>query len=168
MRDITSRKEAEESAERQLKLLSRSVEQSPVSIVITEINGKIEYVNPVFEITSGYTLDEIRGKSLKMLKSGFHSKDFYEDLWSTILSGKEWRGEFRNKKKSGEYYWNQAVISPILNCKGEVTNFVSVMEDITESKKWFSSCWKPRKWLKKATGLKPHSLPTSVTRYAHP
>ncbi len=135
MRDITSRKEAEDAAERQLKLLSRSVEQSPVSIVITDIQGKIEYVNPVFETTSGYTMDEIRGKSLKMLKSGFHSMDFYQDLWNTILSGKDWRGEFRNKKKCGEYYWNHAVISPIQNSRGEVTNFVSVMEDITESKK---------------------------------
>jgi PAS domain S-box-containing protein len=154
MRDITPRREAEEAAERQLKLLSRSIEQSPVSIVITDIKGKIEYVNPIFETTSGYTISEIRGKSLKMLKSGFHSKDFYEDLWNTILSGKDWKGEFRNKTKSGEYYWNHAVISPILNPRGEVTNFVSVMEDITESKKMLEQLLEAKEKAEESNRLK--------------
>jgi PAS domain S-box-containing protein len=135
IRDITSRKTNEKASGQQLRLLSRSVEQSPVSIVITGLDGRIEYVNPMFETTSGYTLDEVQGKTLRVLKSGFHTNQFYEQLWSTILSGRDWKGEFRNKKKNGEFYWCQVIISPIENVTGEITNFVSVMEDVTENKK---------------------------------
>jgi PAS domain S-box-containing protein len=129
--DITEKRKAEEK----LKLLSRTVEQSPVAIEITDVDGNLEYVNPVFELTTGYELSEIKGMNPRILKSGYHSEDFYRDLWNTILSGKEWSGEFRNKKKSGELYWEETVISPILNESGEIINFVAVKEDITERKK---------------------------------
>jgi PAS domain S-box-containing protein len=129
--DVTEKR----STERQLKLLSRSVEQSPVSVIITDTNGKIEYVNPGFEKITGYSLQEVKGKTPRILNSGYQSREFYKDLWTTILAGKDWHGEFRNKKKNGELYWIQAVISPILNSKGEVTNFVSIRENITERKK---------------------------------
>ncbi len=129
--DVTEKKRAE----RQLVLLSRSVEQSPVSVLITDIHGTIEYVNPGFERTTGYSFEEVKGKNPRILKSGHQSPEFYHSLWTTILSGKDWTGEFRNRKKSGELYWEQTVISPILNSKGKVTNFVSIREDITERKK---------------------------------
>ena len=129
--DVTEKKKTE----KQLKLLSRSVEQSPVSTIITDIHGAIEYVNPVFEKITGYSLQEVRGKNPRFLKSGHHSGQFYRNLWETILSGKDWSGEFRNKRKNGELYWIHALISPILNSRGEVTNFVSIREDITQRKK---------------------------------
>ncbi len=129
--DVTQRKRAE----KQLKLLSRSVEQNPISISITDTNGYFEYVNPVFEKITGYSLKEIKGKTPRILKSGHHSPEFYKDLWRTILAGKDWKGELRNKKKNGQPYWIQAIISPILNNHGKVTNFVSLREDITERKK---------------------------------
>ncbi len=120
--------------EKQLKLLSRSVEQSPVSIAITDIDGHIEYVNPAFEKTTGYSREEITGKTMRVLKSGSHSREFYKELWAAILSGRNWSGELKNKKKNGEIYWEEASISPIFNQQGEIVNFVSVSEDITGSK----------------------------------
>lgn len=129
--DVTEKK----LAERQLKLLSRSVEQSPVSVVITNTKGIIEYVNPGFEKISGYSSGEALGKNPRFLKSGLLPDEFYRNLWKTILSGKDWSGELLNKRKNGDLYWIQAVISPILNNRGEVTNFVSIREDITDRKK---------------------------------
>ena len=129
--DVTEKK----SAEKQLKLLSRSVEQSPVSIIVTDTSGKIEYVNPGFQRISGYSLEEVKGQTPRFLKSGYHPPEYYRHLWSTILSGKDWAGELRNRKKNGELYWINAVISPVLNSRGEVTNFVSIREDITGRKK---------------------------------
>lgn len=129
--DVTEKKKTEQ----QLKLLSRSVEQSPVSILITSQTGKIEYVNPIFTAVSGYTFEEVLGKTPRILKSGVQENSFYEDMWKTILSGKDWSGELVNKRKNGELYWEKAEISPILNEKGEITHFVAVKEDITEKKR---------------------------------
>jgi PAS domain S-box-containing protein len=120
--------------QKKLNLLSRSVEQSPVSIMITGINGDIEYVNPHFEFTTGYTLDEVRNRNPRFLKSSYQQSDVYQNLWKTILAGKDWTGELINKKKNGDIYWERVAISPILNAQGMVTNFVSVREDITEHK----------------------------------
>lgn len=130
VQDITGRKEAEE----QLRKLSVAVEQSPVSILITDTKGIIEYVNPKFTRISGYTLEEIRGKNVRILKSGETSPEAYKNLWETITAGGEWRGEFRNRKKSGKLYWDFATISPIMNHEGVITHFLSVQEDITKRK----------------------------------
>lgn len=130
MRDITERKQAEE----QLRKLSRAIDQSPSAIIITDVEGNIEYVNPRFANLTGYEFAEVEGKNPKLLKSGEKSKEEYKELWETILSGKEWRGEFRNKKKNGDLYWEGAVISPITNVNGKITHFVAVKEDITERK----------------------------------
>jgi hypothetical protein len=128
--DISERKFAED----QLKKLSMAVEQSPVSIFITDIAGNIEYVNPkVIEVT-GYTLKELIGKTPNIFSAGKTPKSVYQNLWKTIASGKEWHGEFHNKRKNGEFYWELASISPILNEKGEITNYLAVKEDITERK----------------------------------
>ena len=128
--DVTEKKRAE----KQLKLLSRSLEQSPVSVVITDINGHIEYVNPIFNKITGYSLEEINGKTLRILKLGYQYPEFYKDLWTTILAGKDWSGELINKKKSGQIYWEHTIISPVLNDQERVSNFVCISEDITERK----------------------------------
>jgi PAS domain S-box-containing protein len=121
-------------AEGQLRKLSRAVEQSPASVVITDLRGNIEYVNPKFSRVTGYAREEALGKNPRILKSGELSAEAYEKLWRTITSGGEWRGEFHNKKKNGELYWESAVISPIRNSGGVITHFLAVKEDITERK----------------------------------
>jgi PAS domain S-box-containing protein len=112
--------------------LLAAVEQSPSSVVIADLRGKIEYVNPKFTELTGYTLEETLGKNPRILKSGKHSVEIYEQLWRTITSGGDWRGEFHNKKKNGELYLESAVISPIRDAQGAITHFVAVKEDITQ------------------------------------
>jgi PAS domain S-box-containing protein len=121
--------------ENQLRKLSRAVEQSPTSIVITDLNSNIEYVNPKFTETTGYTFDEVKGQNPRILSSGQKTSEDYSEMWNAILSGKEWRGEFYNKKKNGELYWEAAYISPITDAKNNITHFVALKEDITEKKK---------------------------------
>lgn len=129
--DIRERKEVED----RLRKLYNSVEHSPATVVVTDKDGTIEYVNPKFTETTGYTSEEAVGQNPRILKTELQSREFYIDLWDTILSGHEWRGEFCNKKKNGDLFWESASISPIRNEKGEITHFVSVKEDITEKKK---------------------------------
>ncbi len=130
-RDITERKRAEE----QLRKLSQAVEQSPACVVITDPSGNIEYVNPKFTQLTGYTLEEALGKNPRILKSGETPPEVYKQLWETITSGREWRGEFHNKKKNGELYWESASISPVRDTRGAITHFLAVKEDITERKR---------------------------------
>lgn len=132
--DVTERK----MAELEVRKLSRAVEQSPAIILITDTKGSIEYVNPKFTEITGYTFDEVRGVNPKILKSGHTSDEQYKTLWKTINSGREWRGEFLNKKKNGEVYWEHAFISPIINEEGKILNYLAVKEDITERKKLLS------------------------------
>jgi PAS domain S-box-containing protein len=129
-RDITERKQAEE----QFRKLSRAVEQSANTIVITDTGGHIEYVNPKFAETTGYTRDEAIGQHTRILKSGITSPEEYKRLWETIRAGGEWQGEFCNKKKNGELYWEFASISPIKDENGVITHFLAVKENITERK----------------------------------
>jgi len=126
--DITERKQAED----ELRKLSRVVEQSPSIIVITDTRGYIEYVNPKFTQITGYATEEALGKNPRFLKSGEQGLEFYQELWNTILAGQEWRGEYVNKKKNGELYWELATIAPIRNAEGKITRFVKLAEDITE------------------------------------
>jgi PAS domain S-box-containing protein len=129
--DITDRKQAEES----LQKLSLAIEQMPVTVMITNHEGVIEYVNPNFTKVTGYLAEEVIGFKPNLVKSGWHPEAFFDDLWSTILSGKEWRGEMRNKRKNGELYWESASISPVKGPSGEIRHFVGVKEDITEKKR---------------------------------
>ncbi|WP_321371644.1 PAS domain S-box protein [uncultured Draconibacterium sp.] len=129
--DITRRKTLEQTNE----MLSKAVESSSASILITDANGKIEYVNPFFEEKTGYLKKEIIGKNPNFLNSGKHNASFYNNLWETILSGKIWQGEFKNKKKNGKFFWEQANISPIFDTNGNITQFVAVKEDITEKRR---------------------------------
>jgi PAS domain S-box-containing protein len=129
-RDITWRKQQEE----EITKLSVGVEQSPVLVIITDTEGTISYVNQKFTEVTGYQPEEVIGKNPRILKSGQMSPEEYSELWKTITSGKEWRGEFLNKKKNGELYWESASISPIKNEKGETAFYIGVKEDITERK----------------------------------
>jgi len=128
IRDISERRHAAE----QINKLSRAVTQSPVSIIITDAKGIIEYVNPKFTQVSGYEYDEIIGQSPRILKSGETPPEEYKRLWDTISAGGQWRGMLHNVKKNGELFWESATISPIRNLDGEITHYLAVKEDITE------------------------------------
>ncbi|MGF1613991.1 MAG: putative bifunctional diguanylate cyclase/phosphodiesterase [Gammaproteobacteria bacterium] len=130
LRDTTERQRTEED----LRKLTRVVEQSPVSVVITDAQGTIEYVNPKFVELTGYTATEVIGQKPSILKSGFTSEATYAVLWQTITSGREWRGEFRNRKRNGELFWEYASISPIKGTDGRISHFLAVKEDITVRK----------------------------------
>ncbi|HTR80267.1 MAG TPA: PAS domain S-box protein [Bacteroidota bacterium] len=129
--DISERKRAEE----QLQKLSLAVGQSPASIVITDTQGNIEYVNPKFTEVTGYAANEAIGANPRILKSGNTPPEDYRRMWETISSGEAWRGEFHNRKKNGELFWEMASISPVKNKDNVITNYVAVKEDITERKK---------------------------------
>jgi len=130
IQDITERKRAEEA----LRKLSQVVEQSPVSIVITDTAGRIEFVNPKFVQLTGYSLEEVRGKNPRFLNSGKDGPEASEKLWETITAGEVWEGEFLNRKKSGEFFSEHATISPIRDGNGVITHFLAIKEDITERK----------------------------------
>jgi PAS domain S-box-containing protein len=114
-----------------LKKMSLATEQSPASIIVTDILGNIEYVNPKFCKLTGFEAGEVLGLNPRILKSGLTSPETYRQLWQTISMGEEWHGEMVNKKKCGDFYYESAVISPIVNEDGVITNFVAVKEDIT-------------------------------------
>jgi PAS domain S-box-containing protein len=117
-----------------IKQLSTAVEQSPVTIVITDTDGRIEYVNKRFCSQTGYTSEEVIGKKTSLFKSGRHNQEFYKELWDTITDNRDWDGEFYNKKKNGEFYWEEARISPIVNENGVITHYLGVKADITKRK----------------------------------
>jgi diguanylate cyclase (GGDEF)-like protein/PAS domain S-box-containing protein len=116
------------------RTLQRAVEQSPASIVITDTQGNITYVNPKFTEVTGYTFEEALGQNPRILKSGEKSSAEYHTLWQTIAAGQEWRGEFHNQRKDGSQFWEYASISPVFDDDGNVTHFVAVKEDITQRK----------------------------------
>ncbi len=129
--NITDQKLAEE----ELRKFSRSVEQSPTIVVITKLNGNIEYINPKFTRVTGYLPEEVLNKNPRILKSGKTPAETYTTLWQTITAGKEWSGEFINKRKNGEIYWESANIFPLKDDKGVITHFIAMKEDITTRKK---------------------------------
>ena len=108
------------------------MEQSPSSIIITDLRGEIHYVNPQFTKTTGYSLQEVLGKNPRLLKSNQMPSAHYTRLWATILQGKVWRGELHNRKKNGELFWESASVSPISDGAGKISHFVAVKEDITQ------------------------------------
>jgi two-component system cell cycle sensor histidine kinase/response regulator CckA len=112
-----------------------AVEQSPSSVMITDIDGAIEYVNPKFSEVTGYSYEEVLGQNPRILKGGHLSREHYEQMWKTISSGGEWHGEFINHKKNGEEYIEDARISPIIGADGTVTHYIAVKHDITECKR---------------------------------
>ncbi len=130
-KDVTDRIRAEN----ELRKLSQAIEQSVSSVIITDPEGHIEYVNPQFTRTTGYSADEVRGSKLSMLKSGRTSAERYRELWNTIKQGNVWEGEVLNRRKSGELYWELVSISPVRNDAGAITHFVGLQHDISERKK---------------------------------
>ncbi len=134
IQDITDQIKQEQ---RNLRL-SEAIEQSPVSIVVTDLKGRIEYVNPAFQKVTGYTQEEVIGEKTNLLSSGYHNSQFYKNLRSTLLSGESWQGEFCNKKKNGDLYWESARISPIKDKNGKTLNYLAIKEDITATKQMIS------------------------------
>jgi len=129
--DISNRKRIEE----EIVKLSIALDQSANEIIITRKEGDIEYVNRSFTNITGYLPSEVIGKNPRILKSGTQSQEFYRDLWKTLLKGKQWEGEFHNRKKNGELYWENATITPIKNKDGEIVRYIAIKEDITRRKK---------------------------------
>ena len=129
-RDITARSEAQKAVHR----LSQAVEQSPVSILITDAAGTLEFVNPHFTRLTGFTSEEAVGQNPRILKSGLTPLEVYQELWATVTAGKVWTGVMQNKKKSGEFFWERATISPITDPQGAITGYMGIKEDITGQK----------------------------------
>lgn len=141
VRDITERKKTKN----ELKKLFYAIEQGPGEVVITDVNGDIEYVNPKFCEVTGYSREEVEGKNPRILKSGEKTAADYKKLWDTVKAGNEWRGEFHNKRKDGTLYWESASISPITDDKGDITGFIAIKEDITEKKRIYEEMEQNRK-----------------------
>ncbi|GEM_PF-1253552 len=120
--------------ERRLHQLSRSMEQSPSSIVITDLDGNIEYVNPTFCQITGYEKEEAIGQNPRILKSGDTPPEEYERLWKTISNGRIWKGRFHNKRKNGQLFWEEAIIGPVTDDSGHIINYLAIKEDITRAK----------------------------------
>jgi diguanylate cyclase (GGDEF)-like protein/PAS domain S-box-containing protein len=128
--DISERK----AAESKLRMLSTAIEQSPTSVVITNLDAMIEYVNPCFTEATGYSLAEAVGKNPRVLQSGLTDASVYQDMWKTLTGGHTWVGELINKRKNGELYFEEAYISPVKDINGEVSHYVAVKVDITARK----------------------------------
>ncbi len=128
--DITERKAAED----RLRLLQRALEFSGNGVVITNMKGAIEHVNPAFSRITGYAAEEVIGQNPRILKSGEHPPEFYAELWNTIQRGEVWRGEMLNRKKDGRLYWEYQTIAPVKDMRGQITHFVAIKEDITARK----------------------------------
>lgn len=129
-RDITEKVKTDDN----IRKLNQAIEQSANSIVITDIDGNIEYVNNKFTEVTGYSYEEAIGENPRILKSGKHNDDHYIQLWKTISDGKVWRGEFINKNKDDEYFWEEATISPVTNSNGNIINYIAIKENITKLK----------------------------------
>ena len=130
-KNITERKRIDDK----LIQLLHAVEQSSTSIVISNLEGELEYVNKYFLDLTGYTYEEVIGANPRILQSGYTKKEDYTAMWNTIKSGKTWHGEFLNKKKNGKLYWEEVTISPVRNDKGEIKHFLGIKTDITKQKK---------------------------------
>jgi PAS domain S-box-containing protein len=159
--DMKNLNEALESARK----LAHAVEHSPASVVITDTDGNIEYVNPRFEEATGYAFDEVVGKNPRFLKSGNTPSSAYEHLWKTISDGRIWRGEFYNVKKNGDFYWEAASISSVRNQAGELANYIAVKEEITEKKEMAAAviaAWRD-KVLVQAAGAAAHEINQPLT-----
>jgi PAS domain S-box-containing protein len=130
LQDVTANRTAQE----QLRRLSRAVQQSASTIMITNTNGEIEYVNPAFTLTTGYTENEALGANPRISKSGEMDPETYQEMWKTLGRGDIWQGEIINKTKYGDLYWEAVTISPVKNQQGETTHYVAVKDDITRRK----------------------------------
>ena len=154
LNDTSARKQAEEK----IVQLSQAVEQSPVLVVITNRAGEIEYVNPKFCAVTGFTKEEVLGRNPRILKSGEKSPEDYKEMWAALTAGNEWRGEFHNRKKSGELYWVSASLSPIRDASGHIVHYLAVKEDITERKRAEDELREKNAELERFTATVSHDL----------
>lgn len=152
--DITERK----NAEAQLRKLSKAVEQSPESIIITNLKGEIEYVNEAFEQTTGYNCAEVIGQTPRILHSGKTPAASYQALWQALLQGLVWKGEFQNRRKDGSDYVEFVIIAPIRQSDGQISHYVSVQEDITEKKRLASELDRHRQHLEELVKSRTEEL----------
>lgn len=129
-RDISERKQTE----RQIRTLSQAVEQSPVTVIITDVDANIEYVNSAFERVTGYSAAEVIGQNPRILNSGNTPTERYTEMWKALVNGKTWSGEFHNRKKNGEVFWERAYMAPVLDNLGNITHYLAVEEDISTQK----------------------------------
>lgn len=116
----------------ELLRLSQAVQQVGNGVVITDLAGNIQMVNEAFQKITGYTAKEAMGKNPRILKSGFHTEEYYEDMWGTIVGGKTWSGRFKNKRKDGTDYWTDSIITPIKDSEGKILNYMAIKQDVTE------------------------------------
>ncbi len=152
--DITEKRKVEE----RIRQLSRSVEQSPTLVVITDYDGNIQYINPKVTEVTGYTSEELIGKNPRIYQSGITPTEKYRDLWETIKSGGVWKGELLNRKKNGELYWEYAIITSIKNEEGKITHFLALNEDITDKKRIKDELIRAKEEAVKADKLKSEFL----------
>lgn len=129
--DISERKHAEDALAR----LASVVDQASEAVIITDLKGVIEYVNPAFEMTTGYSKEEVVGQKPSILKSGRHPKEYYQQLWKTVRAGHSWSGQFINQKKDGTLFYEDAAIFPIKDSRGSFINFAAVKRDVTNERK---------------------------------
>jgi PAS domain S-box-containing protein len=125
--DVTSVRRQSE----QVRLLTHAVEQSAESVMITDALGRIQYVNPAFTAVTGYAPEEVLGRNPRLLQSGRHDPAFYRAMWDTLRQGRAWKGRLRNRRKSGEAYWEETTISPVRDHEGRTTHYIAVKEDVT-------------------------------------
>jgi PAS domain S-box-containing protein len=154
IRNITQRKQAEEK----LIKLNTAVEQSPVSIIVTNRDGVIEYINPYFANNTGYNYDEIIGQNPRILKSDKTPDETYKQLWATITSGNIWKGELCNKKKNGDLYWERVSISPVVNNSGYITHYIGVKENITTEKNALEALRESEERYRKLVEMSPDAV----------
>ena len=149
-RDITEQKATEKREAR----FTQAIEQSSNCIILTDLDGVIEYVNPAFEKYTGYSSNEALGYKTSLLSSGYHDLKFYADLWNTLKEAKTWHGEFCNRKKNGDLYWESANISPVLDKSGKIINYLAIKEDISQTKKLISDLENAKEMAEKSEKLK--------------
>ncbi len=145
-------------SEEKIRQLSLGVEQSPASIVITDLNGTIQYVNKKFTEVSGYSSPEALGQNPRILKSGKMPDKLYRDLWATISSGKEWQGEMINRRKDHSLFWELVSISPVKDAEGNVTHYIAVKEDITARKEMEAELRRAKQKAEESNKLKSEFL----------
>jgi PAS domain S-box-containing protein len=138
----------------ELKKLNTAIEKSANSILITDANGTIEYVNEYYTELTGFPADEVIGKKPSITKSGYHSPEFYKELWDTIKSGRIWKGEFQNCKKNGESYWESSTITPITDDSGAISHFIAIKQNITDNKKQLEVLQQSEKKLRELNATK--------------
>lgn len=151
--------------EKEIHKLSQAVEQNPVSILITDANGNIEYVNKKFVDMTGFTLKEVIHKNPRILQSGFTSRELYHDLWEAITEGRVWKGEFQNKKKDGSYYWQLMILSPLRDENGNIVNYLAVQQDVTDRKVLEEELRKYREQLEELVEKRTNELRVSEEKF---